>query len=63
MAKLPDAIPLKPEGVLYQVVDKDGTLIGKPLKTLRRALRKADKLDLEYGAYRYTVRRIYPEAK
>ena len=47
------------DGVKYQIVDsKTGDLIGKPSENGRRLRRKADKMDLEYGAVRYVVRLI-----
>ena len=36
----------------------DQVYIGKPLKTWSRANNKATKLDLEYGATRYHVKRV-----
>ncbi len=42
----------------YQVIEsKTGYLIGT-YSTLRRAMNKADKLDLAIGGYRYSVKRI-----
>lgn len=39
----------------YKVIDrKDGTVMGT-YSTLKRALNKKDKLDNEYGGYRYGV--------
>jgi len=35
--------------------------VGKPYKCRKRARTRAEKLDLEYGAYSYTVRYIYPD--
>lgn len=51
---------------VYQLSEKpnwitgklDHIYIGKPLKSLIRAHRKATKLDLEYGATRYGVERV-----
>jgi hypothetical protein len=44
---------------MYQVYDSHtGAEVGKPSKSLRSAHRKADKLDNEYGAVRYVVRRV-----
>ena len=43
----------------YQVVDnKTGRSVGKPHVSRQSARRKADKLDNEYGAYRYGVRMV-----
>lgn len=42
---------------LFKIVDiKTGKQVGKPYATRIRALHRADKLDLEYGAVRYVVR-------
>ncbi|KAK46371.1 hypothetical protein BG58_11140 [Caballeronia jiangsuensis] len=47
---------------MYEVIDcKTGKRVGKPYATRVAASRRADKLDLEYGAIRYNVRRV--EAK
>lgn len=35
--------------------------VGKSYGDRRRATRRADKLDLEYGAIRYQVRKLNPE--
>ena len=44
--------------VKYQVIDfKTGQVMGIYVSR-RRARAKADKLDLEYGAYRYFVRAV-----
>lgn len=41
---------------MYQVIDnRTGQLVGT-YSTAKRARRKADKLDLVYGAIRYSVR-------
>lgn len=43
---------------MYQVIDKQtGKVIGS-YQDRKRARRKADKLDLEYGAIRYYVREV-----
>lgn len=39
----------------YQVVDSQTKSIIGIYSTYRRAMNKADKLDLAYGAYRYQV--------
>lgn len=41
--------------MIYQVIDTQTKYIMGTYSTKRRATRKADKLDLEYGAIRYTV--------
>jgi hypothetical protein len=44
----------------YQVYDrKTGDVVGT-YETRRRATRRADRLDNEYGAYRYGVRPVLP---
>lgn len=35
--------------------------VGKPYANRRRAQTRADKLNLEYGAHRYSVRTVYAE--
>lgn len=46
----------------YQIIDaRTGLTIGRPYKSRSRAYRRADKLDLAYGGYRYTVRIIWGE--
>lgn len=48
---------------LYVVMDNQtGTRVGKPLSR-KAAHRKADRLDLEYGAVRYTVKPIKENAQ
>ena len=43
----------------WEIIDGyTGWRVGKPYTSLNRAHRKADKLDLEYGAVRYSVRRV-----
>lgn len=43
----------------YVIVDRHtGATIGKPYTNARRARSRADKLDNEYGAYRYSVRPV-----
>lgn len=41
---------------VYEVVDNKSGHVEKVFKTRKLARRYADKLDLEYGAYRYFVR-------
>ena len=41
---------------MYQVIDNQTRLpIGKPMASKQRARAKRDRLDLEYGAVRYSV--------
>ncbi len=43
----------------YQVVNfKTRELVGQPFKSRGRARRRADKLDLEYGAISYIVKPV-----
>jgi hypothetical protein len=43
---------------VWQVIDNHtGAAIGKPMKR-RAAGRKVDRLDLAYGAYRYSVKQV-----
>lgn len=47
------------KNVMYVIVDgQTGKVISKPYESRRRATTRADKLDNEYGAYRYKVRMI-----
>lgn len=42
---------------MFQIIDKQtGLVVGKPYSSRSRARARADKLDNEYGAYRYYVR-------
>ena len=44
---------------MYNIIDRHtGMIIGKPVKSLRAALRKVDRLDNAYGAYRYYHKKI-----
>jgi len=45
---------------MYQVIDNRTKAIMGVYKTLRRANRKADQLDLIYGAIRYQVKKVQP---
>lgn len=46
----------------YLIIDgKTGQQIGKPYQSRRRASARVDRLDNEYGAYRYRVKPIYQE--
>ena len=43
----------------YAVIDRQtGLQVGKDYTSKNRARSRADKLDLQYGAYRYSVRTI-----
>lgn len=43
----------------YAVIDRQtGQQVGKPYTSKNRARGRVDKLDNEYGAYRYTIRVI-----
>ena len=56
-----DIPPVEPIQSLpaYEVVDsKTGKVMGKPYNSRSRARGRADKLDNEYGAYRYQVRKV-----
>jgi hypothetical protein len=55
---LPPVEPIQPTQA-YEVVDsKTGKVMGKPYNSRSRARGRADKLDNDYGAYRYKVRRV-----
>lgn len=44
---------------MYKVIDRQtGLQVGKDYTSKARARSRADKLDLEYGAYRYSVRTV-----
>ena len=50
---LEDEQPMKQ----WEIVDhQTGSRVGKPYNNLKAAHRKADKLDTEHGAVRYSVR-------
>ena len=40
------------------VVDRKTQQIVGEYQTMRRALRRADKLDMAHGAYRYSVKKV-----
>lgn len=43
----------------YIIIDRHtGDQMGKPYTDKNRARNRANKLDLQYGAYRYTVKQI-----
>lgn len=43
---------------MYEVIDRHTGYVMGVYSTLKRAIRKVDKLDNEYGGYRYYHRRI-----
>ena len=44
----------------YIIIDRiTGQQVGGTYQSLRRASRRVDRLDNEYGAYRYSVRPVY----
>lgn len=44
---------------LWEIIDgQTGQRVGKPYKNKSRARRRVDRLDNEYGAYRYQARPI-----
>lgn len=44
---------------MFEIIDRNtGVRVGNPYKQLRRASGRADRLSLEYGAYRYFARRV-----
>jgi hypothetical protein len=44
---------------MYEIIDNQtGLRVGGTYTNRRRARTRADKLDLAYGAYRYTVRPV-----
>lgn len=50
------------QNTIYKIIDmKTGEQIGKDYtySQRKRARNRADKLDLEYGAYRYSVRPVF----
>lgn len=45
--------------IKYIVIDrKNGEQVGKPYLSKNRARSRVDKLDSEYGSYRYSVKQI-----
>ena len=56
--ELPPVEPIAPLPT-YEVVDsRTGKVMGKPYTSKSRARARADKLDNDYGAYRYKVRKV-----
>jgi hypothetical protein len=49
-------MPETPRWIVWDV--RTQRAVGKPYLNRRRAVTRADKLDLEYGAYRYQVRAL-----
>lgn len=47
---------------VYQVIDRKTNTVVGTYDNRKAASRRADKLDLAYGAIRYTVRVIFAEA-
>lgn len=55
---LPPVEPIQPEPT-YEIVDsKTGKVLGKPYNSRSRARARVDRLDNEYGGYRFKVRRV-----
>lgn len=49
---------------MYEIIDRQtGQRVGTTYKCRKRATTRADKLDNEYGAYRYTVRPVQEDTK
>lgn len=47
----------------YIIIDRHtGETVGKPYTSKNRARGRVDKLDNEYGGYRYSVRAVVDEA-
>lgn len=45
--------------ILFQIVNNQtGAIVGKPYKNKNRARTQRDKLDNEYGGYRYSVKEV-----
>ena len=55
---IPPVEPVQPVAAFEIVDSKTGKVLGKPYSSRSRARARADKLDNEYGAYRYKVRRV-----
>ena len=44
---------------LYYIYNKHTqTIVSKPYKCMKRAWRRVDRLDNEYGGYKYTVKTV-----
>ena len=56
--ELPPVEPIQPVETFEIVDSKTGKVIGKPYSSKSRARARVDRLDNEYGAYRYQVRRV-----
>ena len=55
---IPPVEPIQPVDAFEIVDSKTGKVIGKPYSSRSRARARVDRLDNEYGAYRYKVRRV-----
>lgn len=55
---LPPIEPIQPVDAFEIVDSKTGKVMGKPYSSRSRARARVDRLDNEYGAYRYKVRRV-----
>ena len=55
---LPPVEPIQPVDAFEIVDSKTGKVVGKPYSSRSRARARVDRLDNEYGAYRYKVRRV-----
>ncbi len=55
---LPPVEPIQPVDAFEIVDSKTGKVMGKPYSSRSRARARVDRLDNEYGAYRYKVRRV-----
>ena len=55
---LPPIEPIQPVDAFEIVDSKTGKVVGKPYSSRSRARARVDRLDNEYGAYRYKVRRV-----
>ena len=43
---------------MYKIIDKQTKKVMGTYKDVKRARRRAEKLDIEYGAYRYMVEKV-----
>jgi len=55
---IPPVEPIQPVDAFEIVDSKTGKVMGKPYSSKSRARSRAERLDNEYGAYRYKVRRV-----
>lgn len=57
-----DETPAKKIRLVHRIWDgKERRIVGREYKDSNKARRRADLMDNEYGAYRYTVRTYYFE--